>query len=115
MNQALAIRMLQKGGYTVTAAATGKAVLALLERQTFDLILMDVQMPEMDGFEATRLIRKGEKSTTRHMPIAAMTAHAMTSDKERCLEAGMDSYISKPLRRKELLALVESLTLTSIG
>jgi PAS domain S-box-containing protein len=114
VNQALAIHMLHKGGYSVTAAATGKAVLALLERQTFDLILMDVQMPEMDGFEATRLIRKGEESTTRHMPIAAMTAHAMTGDKERCLEAGMDSYISKPLHRKELLALVESLTLSSI-
>jgi PAS domain S-box-containing protein len=115
VNLALAIRTLQKGGHTVTAAATGKAVLALLERQTFDLILMDVQMPEMDGFEATRLIRNSEKSTTRHMPIAAMTAHAMTSDRERCLEAGMDSYISKPLHSKELLALVESLTLTSIG
>jgi CheY-like chemotaxis protein len=74
-----------------------KAVLALLERQTFDLILMDVQMSEMDGFEATRLIHNGEEATTREMPIAATTAHAMTGDKERRLEAGMDSYISKPL------------------
>jgi CheY-like chemotaxis protein len=74
---------------------------------------MDVQMPEMDGFEATRLIRGREQKTLEHIPIVAMTAHAMIGDRERCLEAGMDSYISKPLRGKELIALIHSLVSVS--
>ena len=113
VNQTLAVHMLEKHGFQVTVATNGKAVIDFLEKEDFDLILMDVQMPEMDGFEATRLIRKQEGDTLRHIPIVAMTAHAMIGDKGRCLDAGMDSYVSKPLRSKELLALIESLLAVS--
>jgi len=110
VNQALAVRILQKNGFTVKVATTGKEVLTALGEDQFDLILMDVQMPEMDGFEATSLIRKREKDgTLKHIPIVAMTAHAMIGDRERCLGAGMDGYISKPLRSKELLELIATL------
>jgi CheY-like chemotaxis protein len=78
----------------------------MLEEQFFDLILMDVQMPEMDGFEATAAIREKEKRTGLHIPVIAMTAHAMTGDRERCLAAGMDGYISKPVMASALLELV---------
>ena len=76
------------------------------EKQRFDLILMDVQMPDIDGFEATGVIRRNEKEPGMHTPIIAMTAHAMPGDRERCLDAGMDDYISKPIRAAELLELV---------
>jgi PAS domain S-box-containing protein len=110
VNQALAVRILEKNGFTVRVATTGKEVLAALGEDQFDLILMDVQMPEMDGFEATSLIRKREQSgTLKHIPIVAMTAHAMIGDRERCLGAGMDGYISKPLHGKELLELIATL------
>jgi two-component system sensor histidine kinase/response regulator len=79
-------------------------------RETFDLIFMDVQMPQMDGFEATRLIRQFEEESGRHTPIAAMTARAMPGDRERCLGAGMDGYISKPLQKQDLLDLVERMS-----
>ena len=78
--------------------------------EDFDLIFMDVQMPEMDGFEATRRIRESEQATGRHTPIAAMTAHAMNGDRERCLAAGMDDYISKPLHKPALLAMIEQIS-----
>ena len=110
VNQVLAVRLLEKAGYRVTVAGSGKAALEALTRNSFDLILMDVQMPEMDGFQATAIIREQEKSTGKHIPIIAMTAHAMVGDKERCLQAGMDCYISKPLEIKELFATIESLT-----
>jgi two-component system sensor histidine kinase/response regulator len=109
VNQALAVRMLEKKGFEVTVAPTGRAVLEWLEAQSFDVILMDVQMPEMDGLEATRLIREREKTTAQHIPIVAMTAHAMVGDKERCLASGMDSYISKPLRSNELIGIIDAL------
>jgi CheY-like chemotaxis protein len=80
--------------------------LRILEKTTFDLILMDVQMPEMDGFEATRHIREIEAGTNRHTPIVAMTAHAMAGDRERCLAAGMDDYIAKPIRREDLVRVI---------
>jgi CheY-like chemotaxis protein len=80
--------------------------LSMLEQQRFDLILMDVQMPEMGGFETTALIREKEKLTGRHIPIIAMTAHAMAGDRERCIGAGMDDYISKPITAAAMLALV---------
>jgi CheY-like chemotaxis protein len=102
VNQKVAVRLLEKQGHYVTAASTGTAVLDLLERHTFDLILMDVQMPEMDGFETTAAIRRNEKIGGRHLPIIALTAHAMVGDRERCLAAGMDGYTSKPVRAEDL-------------
>ncbi|RMF85812.1 MAG: response regulator, partial [Nitrospinota bacterium] len=93
VNQKLAIRLLEKRGYHVVPVKTGKEVLAALEKEAFDLILMDIQMPEMDGLEATVQIRKREESTGEHIPIVAMTAHAMAEDRERCLAAGMDAYV----------------------
>jgi CheY-like chemotaxis protein/HPt (histidine-containing phosphotransfer) domain-containing protein len=102
VNQRVAIRLLEKGGHAVTLANHGGEALAALDRGEFDIILMDVQMPEMDGFEATRHIREREAGTGRRIPIVAMTAHAMKGDRERCLAAGMDEYISKPVQRLEL-------------
>jgi PAS domain S-box-containing protein len=109
VNQKLAIRLLEKRGHAVVLAETGRAVLATLDTQTFDLILMDVQMPEMDGIEATMAIREREKITGKHIPIVAMTANAMQGDRERYLQAGMDNYVSKPLQIKEFFAIIESL------
>ena len=81
--------------------------LQALDKQDFDLILMDIQMPVMDGFAATAAIRKREMGSQRHMPIIAMTAHAMAGDRERCLKAGMDAYVAKPFRPQELFRVVE--------
>jgi CheY-like chemotaxis protein len=103
VNQLLAVRLLEKRGHEVTVAGNGVEALAELDQQVFDLVLMDVQMPEMDGFEATAAIRKGEMKSGKHIPIIAMTAHAMAGDKERCLEGGMDDYITKPIRLELLL------------
>ena len=102
VNQQLAIRLLQKIGHTVTLANHGKEALEILEKNSFDMVLMDVQMPEMDGFTATAAIREQEKTTGQHLTIIAMTARAMKGDRESCLAAGMDDYISKPVHRKEL-------------
>src|SRR5262249_13036563 len=107
VNQKLALRLLEKRGHAVVIAANGKEALAALEGQPFDVVLMDVQMPEMDGFEATAAIRAKEKVAGGHVPIVAMTAHAMKGDRERCLEVGMDGYISKPLQPSELFEAVE--------
>jgi CheY-like chemotaxis protein len=104
VNQRLARLLLEKRGHSVTVAGDGRAAIDLLDKHTFDLVLMDVQMPDMDGFEATAAIRAKEKETGRHMPIIALTASAMAGDKERCLRAGMDGYVTKPLRRKALFA-----------
>jgi len=106
VNQRVALRILEKAGHRVDIAENGKAALRMLEEQPFDLILMDVQMPEMGGFEATALIREKEKRSGRHIPIIAMTAHAMAGDRERCLAAGMDNYLSKPVAASTLLELV---------
>jgi signal transduction histidine kinase/DNA-binding response OmpR family regulator len=102
VNQQLAVRLLQKMGHTVMLANHGKEALEILEKNIFDMVLMDVQMPEMDGFTATTAIREQEKTTAQHMTIIAMTARAMKGDRESCLAAGMDDYISKPVHRKEL-------------
>jgi two-component system, sensor histidine kinase and response regulator len=99
VNQKLAVAMLEKIGYRVILAANGDEAFAKWQQGGFDLVLMDVQMPIVDGFEATRRIRVAEKGTGAHMPIIAMTAHAMSGDRERCLDAGMDDYISKPVTR----------------
>jgi signal transduction histidine kinase/DNA-binding response OmpR family regulator len=107
VNQRVARGILEKVGHHIVGADNGKRALEALGAQTFDLVLMDVQMPEMDGFDATRTIRDGEKHTSTHVPIIAMTAHAMSGDRERCLEAGMDDYISKPINARALLSLIE--------
>jgi two-component system sensor histidine kinase/response regulator len=110
INQQLAVRTLSKRGHVVTVVGNGKEAVDALEKRTFDIVLMDVQMPEMDGLEATGIIRKKEKLSGNHVPIVAMTAHAMKGDRERCLEAGMDAYISKPVHIEELLQVTEGLT-----
>ena len=107
VNQLLAQRLLEKHGYSVTVAGDGQKVLSSLTTETFDVILMDIQMPKVTGLEATSIIRQGEKLTGRHVPIIAMTAHAMKGDRERCLAAGMDGYISKPIRPQELYDALE--------
>jgi CheY-like chemotaxis protein len=106
VNQRVALRILQKEGHTVVVAGNGKEALKAIGEQAFDVILMDVQMPEMGGFEATAAIRQRENGHGR-IPIIAMTAHAMIGDRELCLEAGMDDYISKPIRSRLLLDMVE--------
>jgi two-component system, sensor histidine kinase and response regulator len=103
INQKLATYMLANLGHKVVIAANGQEAFDKFRAGHFDVILMDVQMPVMDGFEATRLIRAAEKESERHTPIIALTAHAMKGDRERCLESGMDDYISKPINHKELL------------
>ena len=112
-NQRVASAILEKGGHSVVVAATGKSALMLLDRQPFDVILMDVQMPEMDGFEATAAIRKKESRMGTHTRIIAMTAHAMSGDRERCLAAGMDDYITKPIQAPLLLKLLNESLSTS--
>ena len=110
VNQKIASSMLEKRGHMVVLAENGKAALEAIEKREappFDLVLMDVQMPEMDGLEATRLIREKEKATGKHIPIVALTAHAIKGDKEMCLEAGMDGYVSKPLQAENLLAAMK--------
>src|SRR5216683_1607942 len=102
VNKLLAVRLLEKRGHHVVVAGNGREALAALEKENFDLVLMDVQMPEMDGFEATAAIRNREKGTANRQPVVAMTAHAMKGDRERCLAAGMDGYLSKPIRPQEL-------------
>ena len=112
VNQMVAARLLEKCGNTVVIAADGREALAALDdprNGTFDLILMDVQMPGMDGFEATGIIRAREKTSGTHIPIIAMTAHAMKGDEERCRAAGMDGYVSKPFQIEQLLAAIDGL------
>lgn len=110
INQKLASRTLENRGHSVTIAHNGREVLAALAAQRFDVVLMDVQMPEIDGFEATAELRKREFATGGHTPIVAMTAHAMKGDRERCINAGMDEYICKPVRPAELFAAIEKVT-----
>jgi signal transduction histidine kinase/CheY-like chemotaxis protein/HPt (histidine-containing phosphotransfer) domain-containing protein len=111
VNQRLAVGLLEKRGHTVAIAADGNQALAALEREPFDLMFMDVQMPKMGGLEATALIRAREKQTGKHLPIIAMTAYAMKGDRERCLASGMDGYMSKPILAAELFrAIDEALT-----
>jgi CheY-like chemotaxis protein len=108
VNQRLATRMLQKRGHQVTVVSNGREAVESLERSSYDLVLMDVQMPLLDGIAATTLIREREKGTGIHQPIVALTAYAVKGDQERCLAAGMDGYLPKPIRPEELDALLQT-------
>ena len=110
VNQKVAIRMLERAGHTVLLANNGREALEKLDRQDFDLVLMDIQMPEVDGLEASAAIRQREVRTGEHVPIVAMTAHAMSGDRERILAAGMDDYVSKPIDIKHLLETIRRVT-----
>jgi PAS domain S-box-containing protein len=107
VNQLLLTRLLDKRGHSVTVAGNGKLALESIENHTYDIVFMDVQMPEMDGIEATTLLREREKKTATHLTVIGATAHAMVGDRERCLQAGMDGYLTKPIRAKELDELLD--------
>jgi two-component system sensor histidine kinase/response regulator len=108
VNQKLAVRLLEKRGHHVAVASTGRQALLALEKRSYDLVLMDVQMPEMDGLEATMLLREKEKLSERHQAVVAMTALVMKGDRERCMAAGMDGYLTKPIRPQELDDVLDS-------
>jgi signal transduction histidine kinase/DNA-binding response OmpR family regulator len=108
VNQRLASRLLEKRGHFVVVAANGREALEALEKGSFDLVFMDVQMPVMDGFEATTAIRKKEAASGMHVPVVALTAHAMKGDREKCLAGGMDEYLTKPIRPHELDEILKS-------
>ncbi|MGC1273759.1 MAG: response regulator [Planctomycetaceae bacterium] len=112
VNQRLALGLLKKWGHVVTVANNGREALERLAEQTFDVVLMDVQMPEMDGLEATAALRDRERTSGGHVPVIAMTAHAMQGDRERCLASGMDGYVAKPIRREELQAALQQVPAT---
>jgi CheY-like chemotaxis protein len=107
VNQKVAEHVLSRHGHQVVTAANGKAALAILEREAFDLALMDVQMPEMDGLETTARIRAGERDGGRRLPILALTANTLDGDREKCLRAGMDGYLTKPVTSHVLIRAVE--------
>jgi CheY-like chemotaxis protein len=107
VNQRLAVRLLEKMGHSVVVADNGKNAIEEFRKGNFDIILMDVQMPEMDGLSATREIRQFELDDGGHIPIIAMTAHAMKGDKQACFDAGMDSYLAKPFKAEGLLKVIE--------
>ena len=110
VNQKLAVTMLQKRGYRVSVANDGLEALALLEREPFDVVLMDVHMPNMGGFEATAEIRTCERASGRaRLPVIALTALAMTGDREKCLQAGMDAYLTKPINARELFGALSQI------
>jgi len=118
VNQTLAVRLLEKHGHTVVVTDNGREALAAFENSfpgEFDLLLMDVQMPEMDGFEVTAAIREREKTTLAHVPIMAMTANAMQGDREKCIRSGMDGYVAKPVQVEELLLEIERLVPSTFG
>ena len=109
VNQTLAVRLLEKRGYSVMVTGNGAEAVEAFEKHQFDVVLMDIQMPVMDGFEATAAIRARENLTGGHIPIIAMTAHALKGDQERCISAGMDGYVSKPIRTSELFSMIEAM------
>ncbi len=114
VNQRVAVRMLEKRDHVVTVAANGREALQALETKQFDLVLMDVQMPIMDGLETTAAIRESEKGSARHLPIVGLTAHAMKGDEERCLQAGMDAYLPKPIQIKSLSDVIDLVVAGSV-
>ena len=112
-NQLLMVSLLEQEGHSVVAAANGKEGVQLFKKEPFDLVLMDLQMPEMGGFEATAEIRMIERSKGTHTPVIGVTAYAMKGDRERCLRAGMDEYVAKPIKREELFKAVQRCSYTS--
>jgi len=107
--------MLEKQGHKVVAVQNGREALDAISSDTFDVALIDVQMPDMDGLEATRLIREKELETGKsRLPLVALTAHAMTGDRERCLAAGMDGYVPKPINPRELFAVIREVTASAL-
>jgi CheY-like chemotaxis protein len=115
VNQRLVQRILEKRGHIVVLAGNGREALESLRKETFDLVLMDVQMPDIDGLEAARVIRESEKVTGMHVPIVALTAHAMKGDQDKCLAAGMDGYLSKPVHAADLLRTIEAYSKMKLG
>ena len=114
VNQILAMALLEERGHTVALAQDGRQALELYQQGGFDVIIMDVQMPELDGYEVTAEIRRREEAgALARIPILALTAHAMAGDRERCVEAGMDGYVSKPINRSELFAALQAVTRSS--
>jgi CheY-like chemotaxis protein/anti-sigma regulatory factor (Ser/Thr protein kinase) len=107
VNRLLAIRLIEKHQHTCAVAVNGREALERIANEKFDCVLMDVQMPEMDGLEATTAVRERERQTGGHLPIIAMTAHAMAGDSERCLASGMDGYITKPINSRDLFGAIE--------
>jgi CheY-like chemotaxis protein len=108
VNQILALRLLEKVGDTVVLASDGREAVDTLKKGVFDVILMDLQMPVLGGIEATAVIREQEKTTGVHIHIIALTAHAMKGDSDRCLDAGMDGYLSKPIQSQKLYELLDA-------
>jgi len=107
VNRLVAKRMIENRNHTVKAAANGLEALEMIEKEDFDCLLIDVQMPVMDGFEATAAIRNKERGSGGHLPIIAMTAHAMSGDRERCLAAGMDGYLTKPIKANDVFGTID--------
>jgi two-component system sensor histidine kinase/response regulator len=107
VNRTLLVCLLEKRGYDVSIAVNGREAVQAVEREEFGGALMDIQMPELDGFEATAAIREKERGTSRHTPIVAMTTHALKGDEDRCLDRGMDAYFSKPIRSSQLYEIPE--------
>ena len=107
LNQKVVTFNLRKKNYNVTAVANGKEAVEVYNNNTFDLILMDIMLPEMDGYEITGIIREQEKLTNNHIPIIALTANVLENDREKCLNAGMDDYLAKPFSAKELYEIIE--------
>ena len=114
INQVVTVRILEGGGHRVFVGGNGRLALEILEQQPVDLVLMDIQMPEMDGFQATKAIRDQESITGAHLPIIALTAHAIPGYRQKCLDAGMDDYIAKPVSSQDLLDVVNR-TLLGMG
>ena len=109
INRKIVIGLLKRYNWQIISAENGEEAVEKYGTEPFDLILMDVQMPKMDGFDATKHIREQETNTGKHIPIIAMTAHAMKGDKEKCLDAGMDYYITKPVDSQELISLIKKI------
>jgi CheY-like chemotaxis protein len=107
VNQKIIRTLLERAGHMVEVAPNGRDALTAHQQREFDVVLMDIQMPEMDGFEAVAHIRENENGSDRHTPVIALTAHAMAEDRDRCLAAGMDDYVSKPIQRQQLFEAIQ--------